>query len=85
MVAVTDDRPRWSRPVKDRRKSAMENNIFNATARVTRELTVSELDDVHGGASALAILAYGVIQMGLTAAAVGLTGAIAASKVNDAL
>jgi hypothetical protein len=49
MFAVTDERPRSSRPVKDRRKSAMENNIFNATARVTRELTVSELDNVHGG------------------------------------
>jgi hypothetical protein len=27
----------------------MENNILDATARVTRELTVSEPDNVHGG------------------------------------
>jgi len=27
----------------------MENNILDATARVTRELTVSELGNMHGG------------------------------------
>ena len=56
-----------------------------ASSNAVTELTIDQLDDVHGGASALAILAYGIVQMGLTAAAVGLTGAIAASKVNDAL
>jgi hypothetical protein len=27
----------------------MKNDILDAAARVTRELTVSELDNVHGG------------------------------------
>ena len=62
----------------------MFTNRTTSPAEVT-ELTIDQLDDVHGGASALAILAYGVVVMGLTAEAVGLTAAIAATKVVNAL
>ena len=58
----------------------MEYRVHNANASMSHELTIDELDAIHGGASVTAVVIAAIVIAGLSAAHVALSTAIAVSK-----